>query len=434
MKLLNPNIPISNYISKILSEKNKEIKENILLGSIVFPTNILYSQNKNILETPSHEAFINNLYRQKLLSEVREEKSYLEKKVSMVDNQLLSIKKNNVNLTPINKLNFSERNININTNRKNNNFLNININSDRNNSEKIKKNKKSASSEKKSNKNNLLPTLIKDKKREKKLNNIVIKPIQIKSYKSNSKINNHEKEERLEKDAKAFIQRLNRNKKNVLDMINKKRIKFNMKLKNEIDKIEREKKLKMDEYNNKFYNYNYDNNNNMDNNYNIGNFSNMNIIENNNKYSPDSSLIKKGRKNKRYYHYSPYNSNNPKMLKNLKKDLLNFNSELYYNNNVPDIIHYQVLLHPLYLNNNNMINRIPLFPPLNADFNENMKNEELIEENNNREMMGNISNINNFSNGNDESNMDNNDSSFNKKHLYYFNEPKYEIELTSGDN
>ena len=47
----------------------------------------------------------------------------------------------------------------------------------------------------------------------------ILKPIQIKSFKSNSKVNNHETEERLEKNAKAFIQKLNNNKKNVLAMI-----------------------------------------------------------------------------------------------------------------------------------------------------------------------------------------------------------------------
>ena len=54
-----------------------------------------------------------------------------------------------------------------------------------------------------------------------------------------------------------------------------------------------------------------------------------------------------------------------------------------------------------------------------------------------RENEGNISSGNhNYSIGIDESHFDTNmaDNSFNKKHLYYFNEPKYEIELTSRGN
>jgi len=450
MKLLNPNTPLSNFIYTIINEKNKQIKENILLGNITFPKILFYSKRKeeNTFKTNSHISFLNNLNRQKQLSEVREEKSNLEKKVNIADNQLLSIQ--NYDLTP-NKLNYNERYLNTNLNNiKSNSKSNSNSNSSENHIKRRNKSNKSLSSGKKSKNENInsLPTLGRDRKREKRIHNIALKPIQIKSFKSNSKVNNHETEERLEKNAKAFIQKLNNNKKNVLAMINKKHEKFTLKLKNEIEKIEMQKKLKFDEYN-KNNNININNNiygnisnNNIDYyNININNYSNLdNMRKEEYIYSSDNSRIRSNKRkvvNKKYYHYSPYNIKNPKMLKNISKDLLNFNSELYYNNNIPDIIQYQYLLVPLF-RNNNMINKGGSTPLINVEDIDNLiNNNPDILEANNGEIMGNISRINNYSNRNDESNIDNNniiDNSFNKKHLYYFNEPKYEIELTYGDN
>ena len=432
MKLLNQNTPLSNYIYTILNEKNNQIKESILLGDINFPKILFYSKRKeeNTLKTASHIEFLNNLYRQKQLSEIREEKSNLEKKINMVDNQLLSIKNYNISQ---NKLNFNERYLNTNLN---NNIKNhSNINSEKNSKNKNNK-KKSSSSEKKKNVYSL-PSLGKPPKKHKRIHNIALKPIQIKSFKSNSKVNNHETEERLEKNAKAFIQKINNNKKKFLDMINKKNEKFSLKLKNEIEKNEKLKKLQLDEFSR---NYNI-NNNNIDY-YNINNINNYTNLDNNmrkeeNKYSPDNSKIINNKPKKKYYHYSPYNYKNPKMLKNISKDLLNFNSELYYNNNIPDIIQYQFLLAPLY-QNNNMIKKIGSSPLIIIDDIDNLRNNnnpEIVDMTNG-EVVGNISRINNYSYRNDESNIDNNniDNSFNKKHLYYFNEPKYEIELTYGDN
>ena len=75
-----------------------------------------------------------------------------------------------------------------------------------------------------------------------------VKPIQIKVFRSNSKVNNHEKEEKLEKNAKAFIKRINNSKKNMLNIIKKRRDYYSLKLKNEIDKLEKQKKTREDEY------------------------------------------------------------------------------------------------------------------------------------------------------------------------------------------
>ena len=216
MKSLNHNTPLSNYIYTIITEKNKQIKENILLGNIKFHDIIFYSNQteNNSLKSPSHLSFLDNLQRQKQLLEVREEKSNLEKKVSMVDNQLLSIKNNNI--IP-NNLNLNERYIYTNLNNSNvnndNNEKNISVSQQIKNKSKSKS-KKSLLSEKKAEKIISLPTLGKEKKEKNKMKikniyvkNIVLKPIETKSFKSNSKVNNHETEEKLEKDARAFIQK-----------------------------------------------------------------------------------------------------------------------------------------------------------------------------------------------------------------------------------
>ena len=336
MKLLNPNTPIYNYVYTIINEKNKQIKENILLGDIIFPKLLFYNNKKeeNKFENPSHILFLNNLNKQKQLYEVYEEKKNLEKKVNMIDNQLLKIR--NLSLSPY-KLNFKENYLNTNLD-----VIKTNNNNDSNKNSK-NKNKKGSSSEKKNENISSLPTLGKERKIYNKEQNISLKPIQIKAYKSNLKVYNHENERRLEKNAKAFIQKINKNKKDLLTLINKKQEKFSLKLKKEIDKLETQKKIKVIEGN---INLNIYNKNDHYNKNNINNYSNLNNTKKEeNKYSPENSRIKNF-KTKKYYHYSPYSYNNPKMLKNLSKDLLNFNSELYYNNNIPNIFQYQYILSP----------------------------------------------------------------------------------------
>ena len=455
MKLLNPNTPLSNFIYSILNEKNKQIKENILLGNINFPKILIYSTRKeeNTFQSNSHITFLNNLEQQKQLSEVREEKANLEKKVNMVDHQLLSIK--NYNLSQ-NMLNYSQRYINTNLNnnkldKNNNSKIYSNRYSSEKNSKSKNKSQKKLSIENKNENINSLPTLGKEQiRRRKKVENIALKPIQIKSYKSKSKINNQETEENLEKNAKAFIQKINNNKKNVLAMINKRHEKFTLKLKNELEKIERQRKLKYDEYsnknnnninNNKLYNYNNGSNNDKYNlNINNVDYSDLNTMRREeNKYSPNISSIRNNRiKNKKYYHYSPYNFDNPEMLKNISKDLLNFNSELYYNNNIPDIVQYQYKLVPLYKNKNkNMLIKgvsTPLIYLEDNDFISNINPPEILDMTNG-EITSNISRVNNYSYGDDATNNDNNIiDNYKRKHLYYFNELKYENEFTRGDN
>ena len=415
MNVLSSNTPISNFINTVLTEKNKQIKENILLGNINFPKILFFSQDicQIKLQSTSHLQFLENLYRQKQLNEVIEAKSILEKKVNLVDNQLLSIKNKSSKIK-------EKYNLNLNSGVKNSHRLSSEKNT------KTKGIPKSLTKILSSNENiKSLPTLMKDIGKNKKVQTAELKLIQIKSYKSKSKINNHETEENLTKNAKAFVQRLNNDKKNALAIINKKHKKFTLKLKNDIEKYEREKKLRYDEYNKNYNLYNYNNQNN------YSRFESKMYKKEDNKYSPNNSSIKSS--NKKYYHYSPYNHKNPKMLKNISKDLLNFNSELYYNNNVPDIVQYQYLLMPLY-NKNNLINKgSGQTPMIDIEAMDNVRNngQEIVDMTNAEIMANNISKINNYSN---ESNIESNiiDNSFNKKHLYFFNEPKYEV--TSGDS
>ena len=427
MKSLNKNIPISNFVNTLLNEKNKQIKENILLGNIQFPKILFYSlkKEKNIFATNSHISFLKYLKREKHILEVREEKSFLEAKVNIADNKLLSIK--NYELSHNSKF---ERYLNMNLNNKKSKSLNNRYKSENNSNSKDKK--KNFSSEK-NNKNINMSSLPSLGRKNEKIGTLEIKPIQIKSFKSKSKIINHETEEKLEKNAKEFIQKIKNKKKDLLSQINKKHEKFTLKLKNEIDKIERQNKFKLNELskNNNIYRKNIYNNN-IDY-YNINNINN-NIKKEERKISPYNPHIKNNNKNNnnKYYHYSPYNSHNPKMLKNISKDLLNFNSELYYNNNMPDILQYQYLLLPYY--NNNITNKDGVTNMFNFDDIDTYKNNNNnidLNEIDNEEITNNITrfNINAYRNG--EMNIDN---SFNKKHLYFFNEPKYEIELTSGDN
>jgi hypothetical protein len=353
-------------------------------------------------------------------------------------------------------LNYSQRYINTNLNNNNldeNNNAKIYSNrySSEKNSKSKKKSKKNSPIEKKDENIKSLPTLGKEQiRRRKKVQNIALKPIQIKSFKSKSKINNQETEEKLEKNAKAFIQKIINNKKNVLAMINKRHEKFTLRLKNELEKIERQKKLKYDEYsnknnininNNKLYNYNNGyNNDNYNLNINNADYSDLNTMRREeNKYSPNISNIRNNRiKNKKYYHYSPYNFDNPEMLKNISKDLLNFNSELYYNNNIPDIVQFQYRLAPLYKNKNkNMLIKgvsTPLIYFEDNDFISNNNPPEIVDMTNG-EIASNISRVNNYSYGDEDTINDNNlIDNFKRKHLYYFNELKYENELTKGDN
>lgn len=169
---LNPNTPLSNFIYTIINEKNKQIKENILLGNINFPKILIYStrNEENTFKSNSHIAFLNNLDKQKQLSEVREEKANLEKKVNLVDHQLLSIK--NYNLSQ-NRLNISQSYINTNLNNNkfdtnNNSKINSNRHSSEKNSKSKNKRKNSLSKENKNENIKSLPTLGKEQIRRRK--------------------------------------------------------------------------------------------------------------------------------------------------------------------------------------------------------------------------------------------------------------------------
>ena len=105
---------------------------------------------------------------------------------------------------------------------------------------------------------------------------------------------------------------------------------------------------------------------------------------------------------------------------------------------MPDIVQYQYRLVPFYKNkNNNMLIKgasTPLIYFEDNDFIRNNSPPEMIDMTNG-EVISNLSRVNNYSYGDDDTINDNNlNDNFKRKHLYYFNELKYENELTRGDN
>ena len=447
---VNQNTPIFNFISLILAEKNKQIKENILLGNLSLPKILFFPLNRiNKFKTDIHEEFLQNLEREKQLLIVREEKEYLQKKISNTDNKILSIKKYDSIMNNRYKSlssNISSKNsspnyiphkgktklIKLQNNNKKNSSYDNQITAVPNNFT-VSKSQNICS----------LPSLSKDKKKY-KIYQMDVKPIQIKVFRSNSKVNNHEKEEKLEKNAKAFIKRINNSKKNMLNIIKKRRDYYSLKLKNEIDKLEKQKKTREDEYFNDLESKQRDH---------------WGLYENNNKPNKENEKNKGGKK---YHYYSP--AQNLKMLHNFTKDLLNFNSELYYNNNVPDLNQYQNLLVAFNNINNNYYfndavientseneNKQKIVSQINENTDERfqgynninnfIKNEEF-KENTNTDV--NISLSKQFTEGKNNissfpgSNISNNnissiDSSM-RKNLYYFNEPRYENDINNKYN
>ena len=456
---VNKNTPIFNFISLILAEKNKQIKENILLGNLSFPKVLFFPLKRvNKFKTDTHEEFLKNLERQKQLLIVREEKEYLQKKIMKTDNKILSIKKYD---SIINKryssLSSNNSGDTSKSNSKNSSPDNISY------KKTIKTIKLQNNSKKKSYDNQItaisnnfnvsksqnicsLPSLSKEKKKY-KIYQMDVKPIQIKVYRSNSKVYNHEKEEKLEKNAKAFIKRINNSKKNMLKVMKKKRDYFSLKLKKEIDKLEKQKKNREDEYFKNLEQKQRDH-------WGLSN-------ENNSRVNKENEKNKGGKK---YHYYSP--AQNLRMLQHFTKDLLNFNSELYYNNNVPDLNQYQNLL--MAFNNNNINNNyyfedIAIEKTLDNEnkqkiisyinesedekipsynyINDIIKNEEF-KENTNSEVNISLSkqftdgrnNISSFPGSNiSNNNISNIDNSI-RKHLYYFNEPKYENDINNKNN
>ena len=377
---INNNIPNYNFITSLIREKNNNIKENILLGNIHFPEMLIYSP-KTLLESENHVIFINKLSNKLSLEKIKEEKNFLNKKIEMTNNKIDNIK-NYINRETVKRnyndllppLNFS-------------NILPII-------KEKKEKNKKS---KEKFNKNKLL---------------MEIKPLP--SKRGNQvlidKRLNKEKEYDLEQNAKEFIRKINNYKINNINMKKQKQKLDFLRLQKEIEIAERKKQKEEYELIQKReeLKQNFLKKQNLFNNY-------------NNEMSPQKI------KRKRYHYYNnPQNSSR----KNRNKMMKNFSYVFHHNNNYN--YNYQ-----FYNNINNINNNFNggyyIYPNINPyqQYNNNDKDRRNTENNGTLNVENNGMMYKEQSNHSIANESRINNSILNtteKKHLYYFNDLKYENE------
>ena len=375
---VNNNIPNFNFISSLIKEKNGLIKENILLGNIHFPEKILYTPD-SLNKSESHNIFINNLSSQLNREKIREEKNFLTNKIEAANNSIKNY---------LNKENYKKNN--------NMNFLpSLNL-------------------------SNILPTI---KEKNEKNNKekftrkkflLEIKPLPDKRGNQLliDKTINKENEYYLEQNARDFIRKINHIKINNITQKRQRQKKELEKLRHEIEIAEKRKQRQEIELQKRKEERK------------INLLKKQNNIYNN--YSPQKLPKVK-------YHY--YNSNNSakkhnKMAKNFSYALnyneFNYNFP-YYNNNIFNNM------------NNNMINGYNYYPNINQyqyQYQQMMINNDIDVKNtdnsgivNNKENNSNIiyRDSNNHSIINES--RSNNNSILNtseKKHLYYFNDLKYE--------
>ena len=368
---INNNIPNYNFIASIIKEKNNQIKENILLGNIHFPEKIIYTP-KIIYQSENHNIFIQNLTNKLSLERIKEEKNFLKKKIENTNN----------------KINTIRNYINKETVKKNNNY---NVLPPLNTSKILpvikEKEEINKNSKEKYTKNKLL---------------IEIKPLP--SKRSNQvlidKGINKEKEYDLEQNAKEFIRKINNYKINNITLKRQKQKKDLLRLKQEIEIAERRKQKeeyellqKREEMKQNYLKRIY-----------------MNKYENN------QQKIKRVR----YHYYNPNNSakkNRRNMMKNFSYVLNNNNNDYNYQN---------------YNNNGYNYNMYPNINPYQQM--NNINNIERERRNTENPVTLNVENNNQmYKDSNNHSlineSRSNNNSILNtseKKHLYYFNDLKYE--------
>lgn len=490
MEAPNPNTPIYNFISDVISRKTNEIKEAIYLEKIHFPKILFYDQEheRNKFQSEEHQEFLNDLLNEKELIKVREEREFLEKKISLADDDLLKIKKYSKakssfkNNRYINKP-TSLNNITIDNNNKypyyskNNNFS---LNNSKNISPppqkkisvpvscsntlpsltRIKSSNQSQSLIENQNQNSIDG----QNKKKYKILQMGIKPIEKKIYKSNTKVNNEEIEEQLEANAKNFINRLHNKKGEILVKRKQKQQKDYQRLQREIELMERKRYLKEEAERQR------------------------RIVEI--EKNIEKQILRRQKNNisnikfpnKKYHYYDPSkNQNNMKLnqiSKNFSDELLDFSSQFYYNNYGPEV-NCQYMLNPLnneLIGNNNVDNEFinnGQYYDFNEFPNQQEGQEQIIYNNNNFNNEMNVVNTNNnniidnkgneininlpeqysgiypdnnnknmiINNVNDITNNANNSNSINsildtsdKKSLYYFNEPKYENSIINYSN
>ena len=360
---INQNTPINNFISSIISEKNKQIKESILLGQIDFPNILFYDKNyfqPNKFQSNSHKIFLNNLQQQKQLLIVKEEKSNLLNKVKLTDKKILNINAKSLEISHHD--NYS------------------------------------------------LPIIDKtrDPSPKKKIYQMNVKPIKSKIYITKSKVNNGEMENELEKNAKNFIRKINSSKGDYMFIKKQKQQRDYLRLKKEISKMEKKQKKRKENFlNNELRTENYNN------------YKKQHV--------KSVSSEKSNSSNKYRYYSSRKKAKN--MFRNFSEKLLNFNSELYYNNNIPDLSDYKEYLLSN-INNNFRYN--------NDGYENNYSDKKDFDLNyvinNSNISYLNKENINNSRLNLSEINKSLQENLSERKHLYYFNDLKYENEIEKNNN
>ena len=372
---INNNIPNYNFITSLIKEKNNQIKENILLGNIHFPEKIIYTP-QTLFQSESHVIFINKLSNKLSLEKIKEEKNFLSKKIEMTNNKIDNIR------------NY----INKETARRNNNNILPPLNVSNVLPVIKEKNETKKKSKEKFNKNRLLMEI---KPLPSKRGNQLLIDKNIKK----------EKEYDLEQNAKEFIRKINNYKINNITLKRQKQKKDLQRLKHEIEIAERRKQkeeydllIKREEVKQNFLRKQYMNNN-------------------NNEMNNPQKI-----KRVKYHYYNPNNSakkNRKNMMKNFSYILNNneYNNYQYNNNynynggynmypNIPNINPYQQMINNNEKERRNTENPDTLSPENNNIIYKDSNNHSLINESR--------SNNNSILNTSE------------KRHLYYFNDLKYE--------
>ena len=395
--------PLNTFLSSIITDKNKQTKDDIISGNIKMPNYIHYSSENSPVDFNYNRIFIGNLLKRYQMTLFAEEKRKLLNNVSDINIKLANLRNSNES-SKLNKITIESRvkssQINKRSNNNNdydyNNYNFDNKNSLKNNkylffNENTKKNLNLNYISNNSNKNTLNQ---KKNYQSQKIISNKINPIQSSKRYDLLKYEQKENDIVKQKEAEAFVKRL-KEIKNTNEVLKRKKetesyfkhLEEDIKLweKNRII-IEKNKHIQnlIDRQNNKIKKYDV---------------LNQKIV------------------NKKYHYYNPNISGN-------------LNYENYNNNN------FQSLPNINYNNNNKIFNN-----NINSEINNLSKNDIFKELDNgeiNLSLSKYYSNINNNGNNNNVEtiNLDNNNnnsfsiinSSMNtKKSPYFFNDPKYNI-------
>ena len=395
--------PLNTFLSSIITDKNKQTKDDIISGNIKMPNYIHFSSENSPVDFNYNRIFIGNLLKRYQMTLFAEEKRKLLNNVSDINIKLANLRNSNES-SKLNKITIESRvkssQINKRSNNNNdydyNNYNFDNKNSLKNNkslffNENTKKNLNLNYISNNSNKNTLNQ---KKNYQSQKIISNKINPIQSSKRYDLLKYEQKENDIVKQKEAEAFVKRL-KEIKNTNEVLKRKKetesyfkhLEEDIKLweKNRII-IEKNKHIQnlIDRQNNKIKKYDV---------------LNQKIV------------------NKKYHYYNPNISGN-------------LNYENYNNNN------FQSLPNINYNNNNKIFNN-----NINSEINNLSKNDIFKELDNgeiNLSLSKYYSNINNNGNNNNVEtiNLDNNNnnsfsiinSSMNtKKSPYFFNDPKYNI-------